>query len=39
VRNVFNERPRLDLSNFAAVYSHSGDPRMASYQLAFTKAF
>jgi iron complex outermembrane recepter protein len=40
IRNVFNRRPPLDVSNAAGgYYSGFGDPRLASYYVSVKKAF
>jgi outer membrane receptor protein involved in Fe transport len=40
IRNLFNTRPPLDVSNASGgYYSGFGDPRLASYYLSLKKAF
>ncbi|MEJ0038879.1 MAG: TonB-dependent receptor [Gammaproteobacteria bacterium] len=39
MRNVFNKRPPVDLTNPIVPYSVSGDPRMGTYWISFRKSF
>jgi outer membrane receptor protein involved in Fe transport len=40
IRNLFNTKPPLDVSNASGgYYSGFGDPRLASYYLSLKKAF
>lgn len=39
VRNVFNTKPPLDVSNTVSFYSFLGDPRLASYYVSLQKSF
>lgn len=39
VRNIFNTKPPLDVSNTVSFYSFLGDPRLASYYLSIQKSF
>lgn len=39
VRNVFNRRPNIDVTNFDHPYSYSSDPRLRIYWLSLRKSF
>ncbi len=39
IRNVFNTKPRFDVSNGFTYYSWLGDPRMATYYLTLKHYF
>jgi iron complex outermembrane receptor protein len=39
VKNVFNTRPPLDVSNTFSLYSYYGDPRLSVYWISLKKSF